>query len=440
LRGSGLDDGSYHRPQGQPPCLRALDARFRVSAPPRPGEVDPRSPISDPCSRIPRMQRRKFLIESGRAAIGVGALSLAACSSPAAPPAAKKDAFLDSLVAGWEAGIPQWLQETKMPAVSIAIVREGQLAWRRAFGVKDTGTNEPADLDTIFAACSDTKPVFAYGVVKLAEKGVLNLDTPLTKYTSRRVTADPRIELITARHVLNHTTGFPNWRQGKDLPIEFAPGSRNQYSGEGFSYLQSVVEEITGQSFEVFMRDNVLMPLGMTSSRVRWDVDYARQMAKPHDEQGRRIAGKFFTPPTAAEWTSGVASYGAAAMLLTTPTDYATFLLEFLNPKPADTFRLNEASRKEMLRPQIEKTGGWEGLAWALEQHDGTPMLFSHAGQDAGWYCLTAGCVERRSGLMIMVNGDAFVPFFTKMLADPAGPPPALATIWPDFAKRFFAA
>ena len=128
-----------------------------------------------------------------------------------------------------------------MPAVSMAIIRDGQLAWQRAFGVKDTGTNEPVDVNTAFAACSDTKPVFAYGVVKLCEKGVLDLDTPLTKYTTRRITADPRIERITTRHVLNHTTGFPNWRQGKDLPIEFDPGSRNQYSGEGFSYLQSVV-------------------------------------------------------------------------------------------------------------------------------------------------------------------------------------------------------
>ena len=327
-----------------------------------------------------------------------------------------------------------------MPAVSIAIVRDGQLAWRRAFGVKDAGTNEPVDVDTVFAACSDTKPVFAYGVVKLTEKGILNLDTPLTKYTSRRVTADPRIELITARHVLNHTTGFPNWRQTPDLPIQFTPGSQNQYSGEGFSYLQAVVGEITGKSFEAFMRDDILLPLGMTSSRVTWDIAYARQMAKPHDENGKRIAGKFFTLPSAAERAEGLARYGAAAMLLTTPTDYAKFLLEFLNPKAADAFRLNEASRREMLRPQVKKAGGtWEGLAWNLEQHEGTPMLFTHAGQDAGWYCFTAGSVERRSGLMIMLNGDAYLPFLLKMLASPSGPSSPPETAWPDFARRFFA-
>ena len=326
-----------------------------------------------------------------------------------------------------------------MPAVSVAIVRDGRLAWRRAFGVKDTGTNEPVDLDSVFGACSDTKPVFAYGVVKLAEKGVLDLDTPLVKYSSRRVTADPRVELITARHVLTHTTGFPNWRQTSDLPIQFTPGSQYQYSGEGFSYLQAVVVEITGKSFERFMRDDILLPLGMTSSRVTWDIPYARRMAKPHDENGKRYADKFVTPGTAAEQAEGLARYGAAATLMTTPTDYAKFLLEFLNPQPADNYRLNEASRREMLRPQVKKTNGWEGLAWALEQHEGTPMVFTHAGQDAGWYCFTAGSTERRSGLMVMLNGDTYVPFLMKMLADPAGPAPKMETIWPDFARRFFA-
>jgi CubicO group peptidase (beta-lactamase class C family) len=385
-----------------------------------------------------RVQRREFLFAGGRAALGFGVLSLSACSPRT--PTAPKDAVLESLVAAWEAGIPQWLQESKMPAVSIAIVRNGHFAWQRAFGVKDTGTNEPVDVNTAFAACSDTKPVFAYGVLKLCEKGVLALDTPLTQYTTRRITADPRIERITTRHVLNHTTGFPNWRQGKDLPIEFDPGSRNQYSGEGFSYLQSVVEEITHKSFVDFMHDDVLKPLGMTASRVTYEegTDYARRVARRHDQNGKRIPDNLVTPQERVE---GTARYGAAAMLMTTPTDYATFLLEFLDPKPADAFRLTDASRAEMLRPQVKKTDTtWQGLAWHLEQNEGIPRLFSHAGQADGWYCLSAGCTERRSGLMVMLNGDAYVPFLMKMLASPTGPPVKPEALWSEFAKRFFAA
>jgi CubicO group peptidase (beta-lactamase class C family) len=296
------------------------------------------------------------------------------------------------------------------------------------------------DPSTVFAACSDTKPVFAYGVLKLCETGVLALDTPLTAYTKRRVSPDPRVALITARHVLNHTTGFPNWRQGPDLPIEFTPGTKHQYSGEGFSYLQSVVEEVTAQPFETFMLQRVLAPLGMTSSRLTWDADYVTRVAKPHDQQGKRYAGKYVALPSPSERAEGLARYGAAAMLLTTPGDYAKFLQAFLEPGPADAFRLSDASRTEMLRPQVKKGEGlWEGLAWALEQHDGGPLLFTHAGEDAGYYCLTAGCVDRRSGLMVMLNGDAYLPFLLKMLADPSGAPASPETIWPQFAKRFFA-
>jgi CubicO group peptidase (beta-lactamase class C family) len=384
------------------------------------------------------MQRREFLVDGARAALGLGVLGLPACSSGV--PSPRHDAFLEALVAGWEAGIPQWLRETKMPAVSLAIVRDGRLAWQYAFGVKDAGIGEPVDINSPFAACSDTKPVFAYGVVKLWEKGVIDLDAPLTKYTARRVTSDPRIDLVTARHVLNHTTGFPNWRQGKDLPIEFTPGSRNQYSGEGFTYLQSVVEEITHKSFVDFMHEDVLTPLGMSSSRIGFidGTDYAKQVARRHDQEGKRIPD---TPATPAERAEGIARYGAAAMLMTTPGDYAKFLLEYLDPRPGDAFRLNEASRAEMLRPQVQKSAStWEGLAWHLEQIDGVPLLFSHAGQDAGYYCICAASTERRSGLMVMLNGDSYVPMLMKMLANPSGPPLTPETAWPDFAKRFFAA
>jgi CubicO group peptidase (beta-lactamase class C family) len=157
-------------------------------------------------------------------ALGAGALWFSACSSPT--PATSRDSFLESQITAWESGIPHWLRETKMPAVSIAIIRNDRIAWQRAFGVKDTATNEPVDTGSPFAACSCTKPVFAYGVLKLCEKGLLDLDTPLTKYTKLRITNDPRIDFVTTRHVLSHTAGFPNWRQGEELLIEFDPGSK----------------------------------------------------------------------------------------------------------------------------------------------------------------------------------------------------------------------
>jgi CubicO group peptidase (beta-lactamase class C family) len=97
---------------------------------------------------------------------------------------------------------------------------------------------------------SMSKPVFAYAVMKLCERGVLSLDAPLTKYTPERfLEGDPRLDLITARHVLSQTAGFQNWREEGDgqLKIYSTPGERFQYSGEGYSYLLSVVTHVTGQ-------------------------------------------------------------------------------------------------------------------------------------------------------------------------------------------------
>ena len=93
-----------------------------------------------------------------------------------------------------------------------------------------------------------------------------------------------------------------------------------------------------------------------------------------------------------------------------------------------------------MLRPQVKTRFGAEGIAWNLEEHAGVPQLFAHSGSDAGYYCFAAGSLERRSGLMVRMNGDAYVPFLMQLLANPSGPPPTPQTIWPDFARRFFGA
>ena len=155
-----------------------------------------------------------------------------------------------TLIADLEKQIPRLMEEAKTPGLSIAIIKDAKLFWRRGFGVKDNASKEPVDNDTVFEAASMSKPVFAYAVMKLCERGIMNLDTPLTKYTSERfLEGDSRLDLITARHVLSHTSGFPNFRSRKEpLKIHFTPGEKWSYSGEGYSYLQSVVTHLTGNS------------------------------------------------------------------------------------------------------------------------------------------------------------------------------------------------
>src|SRR5688572_6402755 len=296
------------------------------------------------------------------------------------------------------------------------LIDDGKVRWQRAFGLKDADSKEPVDIHTVFAACSNTKPVFAYAVAKLCEKGVMDLDTPLTRYTSKRfLEGDPRLDLITTRHVLTHSTGFPNWRNGKELTIQFTPGTKAQYSGEGFSYLQSVVEEVTKQSFAEFMRVNILDPFGMTSSRIVWDETYARRIARGHDRDGKPITS---TPQTAAEAAADMATYGAAAALRTTASDFARFMIEILDPKPADAFRLSASGLREYLRPQMKRDEIKSGsLGWVVAQTNGLTIL-SHAGSASGWYCDSYGSPSRKSGIVIMSNGDSFLPFYAKLKLD----------------------
>ena len=173
-----------------------------------------------------------------------------------------------SLIAKIEQQTPKLMQEFHVPGVSIAIVSDARFQWRRGFGVEDGESDKPVTPDTIFEAASMSKPLFAYAVMKLVERGVLNLDTPLTKYASERfLKHDARLHSITARHVLSHTCGFQNWRSDENpLKIHFNPGERFEYSGEGYNYLQSVVSKLTRQSFETYMQANLLRPLAMRAS------------------------------------------------------------------------------------------------------------------------------------------------------------------------------
>ena len=317
--------------------------------------------------------------------------------------------------------LPALMSEWKVPGVAFAAIRDARVVSSTNMGVSNAVTGAPVTDATVFEAQSMSKPVFAYRVMKLHELGVLNLDTPLTKYTPDVfVQNDPRLDLVTARRVLSHTTGLPNWRSKEDpLRFEFTPGERWKYSGEGYHYLQSVVSRLTGHidlkncevfeegyrvcatDFSEYMTANVLRPFGMTASAYLWSDKIAEYKATAHDEQGRPMERKHNTP-------ASVARYGAAGSLLTTSADYAKFLIEVMSQKPPDDYRLNSASLAEMLRPQIDVPSrvkmSW-GLGWQIWHLDqGT--LIAHGGDDTGFHSEAMFSPQTKSGFVILTNGD----------------------------------
>jgi len=155
--------------------------------------------------------------------------------------------------------ILQSMDKAGVTGLSCAIINDSVIVYRRAFGFRNKTTGVLNNQETIFSAASFSKTVFAYLVMLLVEDGIVDLDRPLQEYLDKNLyeypnyedlNGDRRTGLITARMVLSHSTGFPNWRfltnDGK-LKIMFEPGTRFSYSGEGISLLQMVVEKITGK-------------------------------------------------------------------------------------------------------------------------------------------------------------------------------------------------
>ena len=278
-----------------------------------------------------------------------------------------------------------------------------------------------------------SKPVFAYVALKLCEKGIIGLDTPLTKYAPEPfLTGDPRLELITPRHVLSHSSGFQNWRSKKEpLKINFTPGSQYTYSGEGYYYLQSVITHLLGTvnrndcaKFEAdlevcatdideFMKRSILVPFGMSSSGYMANETIERKAASSHDQDGRPLPKGKPTGP-------GLARYAAVGGLLTTPTDYAKFMIEVLNPKAPDDFRLTRETIREMLRPHVKVVNGPYTSSWALGWQIQDNGLINHGGDNKGFHCHAIASPKTKSGFVVMTNGDNGPKIIQQLFALPA--------------------
>ena len=316
--------------------------------------------------------------------------------------------------------IPELMRAGDVPGLSIAVIQFGRVAWQKDFGVANVSTKQPVTATTIFEAASLSKPVFAYAVLRLVEKGKLDLDTPLDKYLSKPyVENDPNAARITARMVLSHTTGFPNWRGRDVLKTHFTPGERFSYSGEGFVYLQRVVEQLAGEPLGAVMQREVFEPLGMTNSSYVWQDKYKDLKATGHNSAG------------IAQSRREKVEANAAASLHTTTTDYARFVIAILTHTglKMDTIR-------EMLRTQIrvdqecsncianQPSGrlstsiSW-GLGWGLQMNNGSPSFWHWGDNNGDTHTFVMASWGPRSGVVIFTdsgNGHSIIPSILQKL------------------------
>ncbi|MEK7255723.1 MAG: serine hydrolase domain-containing protein, partial [Bacteroidota bacterium] len=216
--------------------------------------------------------------------------------------------------------IPSLMSQANIPGLSIAVLDGGRVTYSNAFGLRSNDSGSPVDDQTVFAAASLSKPVFAFAVMQLVEEGKFDLDKPLAEYLEYDdLKHDPRYRQITARMVLSHTSGLPNWRSGERLELAGDPGERFRYSGEGFVFLQKVIERITGQSLETLAQQKVFKPLSMERTSYVWQKNFEADFAIPHNDLG---VTQSKTKP---------AEGNAAYSLQTTAADYTKFVIALMN-------------------------------------------------------------------------------------------------------------
>ncbi|HEU4680702.1 MAG TPA: serine hydrolase domain-containing protein [Gemmatimonadales bacterium] len=330
--------------------------------------------------------------------------------------------------------LPRLLELASVPGLALAVV-DGKQVLRRGFGQAIEEPSLPVSEETVFEAASLGKPVFAYAVMRMVDAGVIDLDRPLYDYLPIADANNPRMKRLTARHVLSHTTGLPNWRQ-QPSPLEPTsdPGSGFTYSGEGYFYLQRVVEALSNQPFGRFMREQILDPLGMKHSSYVWQPEFDSRMAAGYDGQENRLDVQAAigrrTQVIAQEWGKPLAEWryedsaravqlvnpqwpvlplymvpNAAASLLTTVSDYSRFLTQIVAPS-AGGISLSPASRRAMVKPEVRLNSALQwGLGWGIQKDENGEVLW-HWGANNSFRNFVIADATNGRAIVVFTNSE----------------------------------
>ncbi len=330
------------------------------------------------------------------------------------PPAPISAERLAAYVAWLQEHVPRLMRKARVPGVSIAITQQGEVVWAQGFGMSDARSGKPVTVDTVFEACSMSKPVLALLAMQLVQEGRLDLDRPLVAYLGHDYLPDqPDHRRITARMALTHRTGFTNWRMGYDemdgpLPLQFAPGSEYTYSGEGTLFLQRAVEAITGEPLDRLARERLFAPLGLVRTSFVWTDAIEPDLASGHRDDGSFKDRTRYRKPN------------AAYSLYTTPTEYARLMLTLQRPAMLGDLALTTSSVDLMLQRQLRvddedaiarpglarSVATYRALGWSL---DVTPEgdIVEHSGSNSsGFRSFGQFNPAKGSGLVIFTNGD----------------------------------
>ncbi len=310
-----------------------------------------------------------------------------------------------------------------VPAVSVAVARDGELHWAAGYG-------DGVGSETLFQAASLSKAVAAAGIVTLAREKGVDLDADITSQIPGVDLASKKTEevRVTLRGLLSHTagatvSGFPGYAVGADLPtnleliggsprtntprITIDPGAAGafRYSGGGYQIAQAWAEEVSGEGFAALMDRLVLAPLGMQSSSFvqppSAEMVLTRSIAPGFRGDGPPIAGGWHVYPEQA-----------AAGLWTTASDYLRFLIALMRASNGSTDTgLDPAVARELVTP----VSADYGLGVGIESVEGKTR-WGHSGSNAGYRSIMAAFPERGDAIVVLTNKPQGFPLANEIM------------------------
>lgn len=308
-----------------------------------------------------------------------------------------------------------------LPGLAVGVIRGNKIIYARGFGVKRLGSADTIGVQSSFHMASVSKPFVAMGILQLADRGRLSLDSPLTRYIPYFKMKDPRYTRITIRQMLTHTSGFPDVKDyGWDKPqfdeealeryirdsvaeenLLFDPGTQFAYSNMAYDVLPEVIRQLSHMPFETYMKKNVFAPCGMNNSTFLFSDIPPGTGTSPH------ILGSSCRFEVSAIYPYNRAHAGSST-LHSDVEDMLKWERMIINGGQGI---LSATSFKSMLSPQhaIDRYSSY-GFGFFLEEGNGK-MLIEHSGGDVG-YSSYAGIIPTDSlGIVFMSNLHRFVPY-----------------------------
>lgn len=320
-----------------------------------------------------------------------------------------------------EKWVASQMEYRNQPGISMGIVHDRDLLWSKGFGSSDLAAKTPATPNTIYRIASITKLFTSTAILQLRDAGKLRLDDPIVKYIPAFKIRNgfPDAPPVTVQHLLTHTSGlpgeaaFPYWTDHdfpsfdeilKALPtqeIVFPTETKYRYSNLALALAGEVVASASGETYEAYVQERILEPLGMTDTSVNLSPDDRMRLAAAYSRRlpdgTRRILpftdSRGLTP---------------AANMSSTVEDLARFIsLQFQDEKVGGKQVLKGSTLREMHRVHwlFPSWKSGRGLGWSVRQFGGKTLV-GHSGWVAGYQTQIGFIVEDRIGVIVLTNAD----------------------------------